>query len=64
VSSYVNRSLIINSIIMSTARHRWTIHPLNEQLKAKARRAGLWNLWISAGESLSCRSSTQLLKES
>jgi hypothetical protein len=28
---------------------RWTIHPLNEQLKAKARAAGLWNLWMAAG---------------
>eukprot|EP00775_Hariotina_reticulata_P010196 gene10196-10357_t len=28
---------------------RWTIHPLNEKLKAKARTAGLWNLWMPAG---------------
>eukprot|EP00899_Mesostigma_viride_P025654 jgi/Mesvir1/6273/Mv19978-RA.2 len=24
----------------------WTIHPLMEQLKIKARHAGLWNLWL------------------
>ncbi|WIA34790.1 hypothetical protein OEZ86_013093 [Tetradesmus obliquus] len=28
--------------------NRWTIHPLNEQLKGKARAAGLWNLWMAA----------------
>ncbi|KAF8061385.1 Acad10 [Scenedesmus sp. PABB004] len=28
--------------------NRWTIHPLAEALKAKARRAGLWNLWMPA----------------
>jgi acyl-CoA dehydrogenase len=27
---------------------RWTIHPLTEQLKRKARDAGLWNLWLPA----------------
>ena len=27
---------------------RWTIHPLAEELKARARREGLWNLWLPA----------------
>ncbi|GAB4815191.1 hypothetical protein N2152v2_002237 [Parachlorella kessleri] len=27
---------------------RWTIHPLQEELKEKAKRQGLWNLWLPA----------------
>ncbi len=27
---------------------RWKIHPLAEDLKARARAAGLWNLWMPA----------------
>ncbi|KAG2434084.1 hypothetical protein HXX76_007812 [Chlamydomonas incerta] len=27
---------------------RWTIHPLMEALKVKAKQAGLWNLWLPA----------------
>ena len=26
---------------------RWTIHPKMEEMKAKAKAQGLWNLWIS-----------------
>lgn len=26
---------------------RWTVHPLMEEMKAKAQAQGLWNLWIS-----------------
>jgi hypothetical protein len=32
---------------------RWTIHPLVEELKVKARAAGLWNLWMTQGELVS-----------
>ncbi|KAL4422623.1 hypothetical protein ABPG75_008820 [Micractinium tetrahymenae] len=27
---------------------RWTIHPVQEQLKEEAKRQGLWNLWLPA----------------
>lgn len=33
---------------------RWTIHPLAEQLKVKAKEAGLWNLWMTAGVCYDC----------
>ena len=28
---------------------RWIIHPVQERLKAEAKRQGLWNLWLPAG---------------
>ena len=32
---------------LANSDRRWTVHPLMEQLKARARAEGLWNLWIS-----------------
>jgi acyl-CoA dehydrogenase len=32
----------------ATGPDRWTIHPLAEELKVRARREGLWNLWLAA----------------
>ena len=32
---------------LANSERRWTVHPLMEQLKARARAEGLWNLWIS-----------------
>eukprot|EP00891_Asterochloris_glomerata_P001698 jgi/Astpho2/1698/fgenesh1_pm.00032_%23_14_t len=29
-------------------KSKWTVHPLMEQMKAKAREQGLWNLWLPA----------------
>ncbi|GLI68327.1 hypothetical protein VaNZ11_012722 [Volvox africanus] len=31
---------------MGPQETRWTVHPLMEGLKAKAKEAGLWNLWL------------------
>ncbi|GLC44541.1 hypothetical protein PLESTM_001611300 [Pleodorina starrii] len=31
---------------MGPQETRWSIHPLIEELKAKAKQAGLWNLWL------------------
>ena len=31
----------------ASSKDRWTIHPLQESLKAEAQSNGLWNLWIS-----------------
>lgn len=35
---------MLNAHAMSD--RRWTIHPLQEQLKSEAKSQGLWNLWI------------------
>ncbi|KAL4514035.1 hypothetical protein Ndes2526A_g09094 [Nannochloris sp. 'desiccata'] len=34
---------------------RWTIHPLQEQLKKEAKHAGLWNLWLPADLAIKLR---------
>ncbi|KAG2491860.1 hypothetical protein HYH03_009814 [Edaphochlamys debaryana] len=33
---------------MGPVESRWSIHPLMEELKEKAKKAGLWNLWLPA----------------
>ena len=38
---------------------RWTIHPLQEQLKNEAKQAGLWNLWLPADMSIKLKSLLQ-----
>lgn len=35
---------------VETASNRWTIPPIMEDLKAKAREQGLWNLWLPESE--------------
>jgi hypothetical protein len=37
----------LNAHAISDAR--WSIHPVQEQLKEEAKRQGLWNLWLPAG---------------
>ena len=37
----------LNAHAMSDAR--WSVHPVQEQLKEEAKRQGLWNLWLPAG---------------
>lgn len=32
---------------LANSERRWTVHPVMEELKARARAEGLWNLWIS-----------------
>ncbi|CAL8464134.1 g3669 [Coccomyxa elongata] len=32
---------------LAASDRRWTVHPLMEEMKAKAQAEGLWNLWIS-----------------
>jgi len=32
---------------LADSERRWTVHPLMEQLKGRARAEGLWNLWVS-----------------
>lgn len=32
---------------LAASDKRWTVHPLMEEMKAKAKTEGLWNLWIS-----------------
>ncbi|EIE24888.1 acyl-CoA dehydrogenase NM domain-like protein [Coccomyxa subellipsoidea C-169] len=32
---------------LAASDQRWTVHPLMEEMKAKAKAEGLWNLWIS-----------------
>jgi alkylation response protein AidB-like acyl-CoA dehydrogenase len=37
---------------LAQSADRWTVHPLEEDLKAKAKAAGLWNLWIPVPNTL------------
>ncbi|KXZ55728.1 hypothetical protein GPECTOR_2g1278 [Gonium pectorale] len=39
---------VLEAHAMGPQETRWTIHPLMEELKAKAQQAGLWNLWLPA----------------
>lgn len=32
---------------LAATEKRWTVHPLMEEMKVKAKAEGLWNLWIS-----------------
>jgi len=39
----------------AASNKRWTIHPLQEQLKREAKHAGLWNLWLPADMAIKLR---------
>lgn len=43
---------------------RWTIHPKMEEMKAKAKAQGLWNLWISPSLAANIREVVSESKES
>lgn len=49
VRAFVSEHVLPAEAALTAHAHgeaRWTIHPLAEELKARARAAGLWNLWL------------------
>ena len=49
VQAFVREHVLPNEHVLeahSVSDKKWTIHPLVEEMKAKAKAQGLWNLWI------------------
>eukprot|EP00850_Spirogloea_muscicola_P019106 SM000183S04000 [mRNA] locus=s183:121313:127018:- [translate_table: standard] len=56
--AFMKREVYPNEEVLeahAVSKTKWTVHPLVEDLKQKAREAGLWNLWIPADSAVLAR---------